>query len=433
MSRDSRRITNKSARILFLAWGFSIHAKRRISIFIEDPAFEVAVVSTHNYNFPNARNYLLHAIDSDVKPFGKRIFRILINKIKVFWLNCLFLLSHFFFSDIKNWFVDFKILLSLLISKEIRSEKFTALSDYKILKSAIRDFAPDVIFLQTLLYPCYLAYFLPKSIPVIITFWNGDVIWWAKWKGIERLIKKQIVTYGVHIAQAITVNSQKAFDACLDYGVGKDKIHLIPYPGVDLKRFCPLSKEDARKKLCITVRKVVLSPRGLGSYLNTDVILESVLKVLKKKSDTLFLFLGGDEVEAKKHQKIAHDLGIEGNCRWEGNVPWEKMNLYYASSDVMVSISSKDSLPNCMLEAMGCGIPVIMGDIPQIRDWIIDGTNGFLVDPRDPDLLSEKIIEMLDDNGNAGRFAKYNIDVVRREMDSEKNIAKVKEIVWNVV
>ena len=155
--------------------------------------------------------------------------------------------------------------------------------------------------------------------------------------------------------------------------------------------------------------------------------------MLKKKSDTLFLFLGGDEVEAKKHQKIAHDLGIEGNCRWEGNVPWEKMNLYYASSDVMVSISSKDSLPNCMLEAMGCGIPVIMGDIPQIRDWIIDGTNGFLVDPRDPDLLSEKIIEMLDDNGNAGRFAKYNIDVVRREMDSEKNIAKVKEIVWNVV
>lgn len=39
---------------------------------------------------------------------------------------------------------------------------------------------------------------------------------------------------------------------------------------------------------------------------------------------------------------------------------------YYACADVMVSISSHDSLPNCMLEAMACGIPVVMGDIPQI-------------------------------------------------------------------
>src|SRR4030042_4298500 len=50
---------NRRTKVLFLAWGFSIHAYRRIQLFVDDPEFEVAVVSTHDYNFTNARNILL--------------------------------------------------------------------------------------------------------------------------------------------------------------------------------------------------------------------------------------------------------------------------------------------------------------------------------------------------------------------------------------
>ncbi len=59
MKNDLNSSSQRPIRILFLAWGFSIHAKRRIQIFIDDPSFEVAVVSTHNYNFKNAKNILL--------------------------------------------------------------------------------------------------------------------------------------------------------------------------------------------------------------------------------------------------------------------------------------------------------------------------------------------------------------------------------------
>ena len=45
--------------ILFLTWGYSIHAKRRIEIFTNDKRFDVTVVSTHNYGFKNAWNLLL--------------------------------------------------------------------------------------------------------------------------------------------------------------------------------------------------------------------------------------------------------------------------------------------------------------------------------------------------------------------------------------
>jgi glycosyltransferase involved in cell wall biosynthesis len=70
------------------------------------------------------------------------------------------------------------------------------------------------------------------------------------------------------------------------------------------------------------------------------------------------------------------------------------MPYYYSAADITVSISSKDSFPNCMIEAMACRSPVVMGDIPSIREWVENGVNGFLVPPEDPEKLAEKIIEV---------------------------------------
>jgi hypothetical protein len=50
-------------KILFLAWGYSIHAQRRIQIFVNDPLFEVTIVSTFNYQF-SGKNYSKERISS---------------------------------------------------------------------------------------------------------------------------------------------------------------------------------------------------------------------------------------------------------------------------------------------------------------------------------------------------------------------------------
>jgi glycosyltransferase involved in cell wall biosynthesis len=427
---DNGKIQARQTRVLFLAWGFSIHAKRRIQLFIDDPDFEVAVVSTCNYNFANAQNILLtdahgkkeigdsFAPQNEGKVIKRRthITRTSLGKLV---------------NKIKTGLYGRTLLLPLIFCYEI----YKGVKDFKILKSSVMEFNPDVVFLQTLLYPCYLTYFLPKSFPIIITFWNGDVVWWAKWNGFERLFKKQIVTYGIRRAQAITVNSQMAFNACLGYGIQAEKIHLIRYPGIDLERFKPFAKNEVRKKLGITYKKVVLCPRGLGGFLNSDIIVESAVNVIKKYPDILFLFISGvgGDAELEKHKHSARELGMEKNFRWEGQVPWDVMPLYYSSSDVMVSISLNDSLPNCMLEAMACGVPVIMGDIPQIREWVTDDVNGFLVPPREPVALSGKILRVFENtDGLIDSFIRKNRELVIREFDSVKNIERVKGLVRTI-
>jgi glycosyltransferase involved in cell wall biosynthesis len=421
-SEKYNETSRRQTRVLFLAGGYSIHAKRRIQLFTDDPRFAIAVVSPFDYNFLHAENVLLSQVrKNDVpksnSPRNNKDYKRKKNIREIalrLWEKIYVVLRRF---------EPLRILYIVLV----RGRR-----DLAVLKNAVKEFKPDIVFLQTLLYPSYLAYFLPRSLPFVITFWNGDVTWWAKENGIDRLIKKQIVTYGVRRAKAITVNSQAAFNACLDYGAQAEKIHLLQYPGVDLNLFKPLDKEEARKKLGITAGKVVFCPRGLGGYLNSDIIVESAAYVIRKYPDTLFLFVSGAGSQSvfKQHKKRAEEIGAGMNFRWEGHISWEEMPYYYNASDVMISISSNDSLPNCMLEAMACKIPLVMGDIPQIRAWVTDGANGFLVAPRDTAALSKRIVEVFDNkSGMIDSFTDKNLDLINREMDSERNTKRIKDIV----
>ena len=406
----------KKIRVLFFAFGDSIHARRRIGIFTADPSFEVGVISTFAYDFENAKNYYLFSSGrATAEIIGMAPVRKIARRI----------LSYLIYPFVHK--VDRGI---------TKTDCYCWIADVQLMRDYVRQFKPEVIFLQTLMYPCYLSFLVPNKIPSIITFWNGDLTWWAKWNGIERAFKKQIVLHGIKRAAAITVNSEAALTACLGYGATQGKMKLIRYPGVNLEMFSPqIDTLDARERLNLRHKKVVLCPRGLGNYLNSDVIIEAASSVIKRYPDTLFLFLSGvgSETLWEEHRKRAGELGIAENIRRDGQVSWQNMPIYYRAADVMVSVSSNDSLPNCMLESMACGVPVVMGDIPQIQEWVKDGDNGFLVSPRDPALLAQRIIEILvDQDGVVAKFVQKNIEMVHREVDSRIVADTVKGLVRDV-
>lgn len=412
-----RQGTGQKVRVLFFAWGDSIHARRRIGIFCEDTSFEVGVVSTFPYDFKNAENfYLSGACQADEKQSRVRRF---LSRVGI---------------GVAARVLRFALRFS---GEASLAECGNFVRDLFLVRGYINKFKPDVVFLQTLMYPCYLSYFWLGKIPMVVTFWNGDVTWWAKWTGIERALKKQIVQHGARKAAAITVNSRAALQACLGYGVAEEKVELIRYPGVNLQMFTPCSDQtEVRGQLGMQGEgRIIFCPRGIGDYLNNDVIIEAAAEVVGQFPDTRFLFLVREEAreEWNAHLKRAEELGIAANVIGVGNVPWESMPAYYQAADVMVSISSNDSLPNCMLEAMGCGVPVIMGDIPQIGEWVMDGENGYSVPPRDPSVLADRIVRIFtDQDGVVEGFVRKNIGLVQREVDSRIVAERVKKLVHDL-
>ncbi len=432
-------------RVLFLAWGYSVHAERAIRSFADDPDFDVAVVSPHPYDIANARTVPLMGDAAK-----KEVLEALLAREK----DARDIPDHGGFLDRAGWGFerlrrafqvgrllfrlgvrDVGILRRVMNSLDLLYEMDVAERDLAALEAAAGDFRPDVILLQTLLYPSYLACLLSGKPRIVVTIWNGDAMWWAEWTGLEKLLKKRIVARGLRAADAVTVNSRASGDACRGHGARKEAVHLVRYPGVDLARFRAGDRSRARESLGIAARKVVLCPRGLGGYLNSDVILEAAALVAARIPGALFLFVSGvgQTTELEKHRERARALGIADMCRWEGQAPWEAMPAYYHAAEVMVSISSRDSLPTCMLEAMACGVPVIMGDIPPVREWVDDGVTGFLVPTRSPEALAARIVEVIEASPEAiGAVTRRSLERVKDEADSAKNESRVKDLVRRV-
>jgi glycosyltransferase involved in cell wall biosynthesis len=383
---------------------------------VDDPTFQVAVVSTYNYGFPNAININLGG--HTINPNGSA--HVATRRFLSEWIP----------PWIKEKLRSIRTLFGLWW--EIPS----AWQDLKTLRKTVDQFKPDIVFLQTLQYPSYLSYALSRSMPIIVTFWNGDVTYYAKWTGIEMLVKRRLVVHGIKRAMAITVNSRTALEKCLEHGATLEKVRLIRYPGADLSRFRLGSRETARRKILVESGKVVLCPRGLGSFFNSDVIVEAAALVIRQVPSVLFLFISGvgGQAEWERHVARGQELGVANNLRWDGQVAWEDMPGYYQCADVMVSIKTNDSMPNCMIEAMACGVPVIMSDTPQNREWVVDGTNGFLCQPRDPVECAAKILQVLRDSGDlAQRFSSINLSRVASEANSAVSSEKIKQLVKDLV
>jgi glycosyltransferase involved in cell wall biosynthesis len=87
---------------------------------------------------------------------------------------------------------------------------------------------------------------------------------------------------------------------------------------------------------------------------------------------------------------------------------------FYRAADVFVSTPWYEPFGITPLEAMACGTPVIGSAVGGIKYTVRDGETGFLVPPRDPDALAERLARLLADEALRDAFARRGIERVRR-------------------
>jgi glycosyltransferase involved in cell wall biosynthesis len=94
-------------------------------------------------------------------------------------------------------------------------------------------------------------------------------------------------------------------------------------------------------------------------------------------------------------------LGIADSIIFVGNISWDKVPEFLASSNLFILPSVRDQsgnidgLPTVLLEAMACGTPVVASRLGGIPLVIKDGHNGILVPPGDVQALTKAILELI--------------------------------------
>ncbi len=108
--------------------------------------------------------------------------------------------------------------------------------------------------------------------------------------------------------------------------------------------------------------------------------------------------------------------------RFLGNVDNEKLPKLLNAADVYVSTSFSDGSSASLMEALGCGLPVVVTDIPGNREWVSEGErNGFLVPPGDIPALTVSVVKLLQQRDLRLRIRHANLGLAEGKADWRKN------------
>lgn len=116
------------------------------------------------------------------------------------------------------------------------------------------------------------------------------------------------------------------------------------------------------------------------------------VKAFKTAGRNFKVFLVGDERTQGQIPRLIRELGLENEVIVTGFVPTIKD--YLPAFDVFVLPSLLEGLPISILEAMVLGIPVVASNVGGIPEVIQNGTNGYLVPPKDPNSIQQRIEEL---------------------------------------
>ncbi|MBI5591085.1 MAG: glycosyltransferase [Deltaproteobacteria bacterium] len=164
--------------------------------------------------------------------------------------------------------------------------------------------------------------------------------------------------------------------------------------GIDLSVFQPRPKSAARQELGFPPNAwislfVGFSPRS-SRFKDYGTIESAVTQAASQSGCPHYLVCVG---EAGKEQRqgslVIRFMDYESDRN--------KLARYYQSADVYLHASHADNFPTTILEAMGCGTPVVATRIGGIPEQVEDGVTGFLVPARDAAAMTERIMRLQED------------------------------------
>ena len=293
----------------------------------------------------------------------------------------------------------------------------------QIIKRLIGRINPDILHAHYFLdYGLYGA--LCGFKPFVVTSWGSDILIDPK----KLMISKYAVKYVLRKADLITSDGECIKSSMMRLGVDGQKVIRINF-GIDTRKFAPRSRNvNLRKQLGIEGFHSVISVRNLEPVYSVETLVEAMPLVLREVPKTQFLIVGKGS-EEKRLRRLVENLNVIASVKFVGFIQNELLPDYLASVDVYVSTSLSDSgIASSTAEAMACGLPVIITDVCDNKEWVEDGENGFIVPGKDQKALAEKIIYLLRNEDVRRKFGVINRRIIKERNDYYKEMEKMEHV-----
>jgi glycosyltransferase involved in cell wall biosynthesis len=265
------------------------------------------------------------------------------------------------------------------------------------LRRVIKSLKPDLFHAGPIQQSAFLVALVGFK-PLVSMSWGYDLLQDAN----RNKLWRKATRYTLRNSAVMVGDCDAVRRKAIEFGMLKERIVIFPW-GVDLNTF-KMEKNPPAENENFTL----LSTRAWEPIYGVDILVSGFLKAAKQQKGLRLILLGSGS-QASYLQSIFMQGGMMDRVILPGCVPHSDLPHYYHMADIYVSASHVDGSSVSLMEAMACGKPAIVSDIPGNREWVEDGVNGWWFRDGDSDHLAEAILKavnqrrLLRDMGLAAR------------------------------
>ena len=206
-----------------------------------------------------------------------------------------------------------------------------------------------------------------------------------------------------------------------------DKVRVIRC-GVDTSLWRNNEAEKGSGPLrLITVARLV-EKKGI------DTLIEALRLVREAEVAATLTIVGDGPLESELREQVTR-ASLDDLVDWRGSLPNEQVRQALGQADVFVlpcrtdAAGDRDGVPVVAMEAMACGLVVVIGDLPAVRELVTHEENGLLVAPDDAEALAAWLMRLAADEPLRQRLSRNGRLWVREEFDLNVNADRLAEAI----
>ncbi|MES9970982.1 MAG: glycosyltransferase family 4 protein [Candidatus Thiodiazotropha sp.] len=222
---------------------------------------------------------------------------------------------------------------------------------------------------------------------------NRSDIRWKYFPGLYFKIEEYIIN---HLRSIFIVREDAVEEYKKRFPDKRDDIKFLP-TWMNASMFFQLEKQEkliARNNLSdidVTDDEYLMIFVGRLDHQKDPIFLIQSLVSLNKKRKDWKMIIIGDGILRGEIESAIQKYNLYQKVSLTGAMSQEDVSKYLRASDLLLLTSVYEGMPRCVVEALGCGLPVVSTRAGEVSLLIKQGENGYIVDDRDPEEFSDKI------------------------------------------
>jgi len=292
------------------------------------------------------------------------------------------------------------------------------------LKKALNKVKPDLVQAGPLQRSAFLVA-LAGFRPLVSMSWGYDLLQDAErnaaWRWATRFTLKR--------SAAMIGDCHTIHQLAVAYGMPDERIVAFPW-GIDLEHFTPAGRWRQPDAAADDARPfTLLSTRSWEPIYGVETIARAFPIAAREHPDLRLVMLGNGSQAGLLRRllpmgNLIADSGYP-EALFPGQVSYANLPDYYRSADLYLSASHSDGSSISLLEAMACGCPALVSDIPGNREWVQPSVNGWLFPEGDEKALAQAILQAVEQRQRLTQMGQAARQVAEQRADWTKNFPQL--------